>query len=141
MLRLEIGLSDLERLIEPKLGPVPLRIEGERLIAKRFGVDVTLGPAHCDTSRGLVVLPIEVIGAIGGAIGRSAAKGMLFGKLRKLSIPGVSLDEAQSALVLDSKSLLARLAPRFADYTLTELTFVGGEPRGSVSLAASATET
>src|SRR5688572_13931909 len=134
MLRLEISLEDLERLVERRFDPVPLHIEASRLHAKKFGAEVALGPARCDAVRGVVVLPLEVVGALGGALGRAAARGVIFSKLGKLRVPELAIDEAHSALVIDSRLLLARLGPGFADYYLSELAFADKESRGNVVL-------
>ncbi|HTF89606.1 MAG TPA: hypothetical protein VK843_14425 [Planctomycetota bacterium] len=134
MLRLEISLEDLERIVERRFDPVPLHISEGRLHAKKFGAELALGPVQCEVSRGMLVLPLEIVGAIGGALGRAAARAVIFSKLQKVRIPELSVDDARSALLLDSRLLLGRLGPGFADYHLSELSFVDKEARGLVVL-------
>lgn len=119
---------------------MPLRIESGRVIANKLGVDVAVGPARCDVSTGAIELPLEVVGAFGGVLGRLAAKKLLFGKLRGLDLPELTVDEGRSSLRLDGTTLLRRLAPAYADYAVAELLFRQDCGRGVVALRAVAAD-
>ena len=77
-----------------------------------------------------------VVGAFGGALGRMAAKKLLFGQLRRPDFPELTVDEGRSVLLLDGKRLLRRVAPVCAEYALSELSFVENSGRGVVVLRA-----
>lgn len=140
MLNLEIGIDDVERLLARAGHAIPLRIEGGRLIAKKFGVDVAVGPPLCNANTGEVDLRLEVVGAFRGSLGRMAAKKVLFGKLRGLDLPELTVDEGRSPLRLDGRGLLRRRAPAYADYSVAELLFRQDGGRGVVALRAVAAD-
>ena len=137
MLKLEVALEDVESALARMGTVISLRIGGGKVFATKLGVEVAIGPATCDVKQGLVILPIEVVDAPGAFLGgKAVAKKVLFGKLRATGVPELSVDDARSALVLDGKRLLGRVAPAFADYAVTELTFVDRGARGAVVLQA-----